>query len=235
MKIIQVENQAEGGKIAFEILKEKIEAGAKVLGLATRSSPESFYQAVINSNLDLSELTSVNLDEYVGLDASDSQSYAAFMAEHLFNYKPLKVSYLPNGKAKDVEVEMARYNKILEENPIDFQILGIGRNGHIGFNEPGTSFEEVAHLVDLDRSTIEANARFFDDISQVPTQAFSMGIKNIMSAKTIVLFAYGVEKADAIKGMVEGPITEKMPASVLQNHTDVVVIGDAAALSKLNK
>lgn len=233
MKVITVKDQAEGGKIAFDLLKEKLSQGAKTLGLATGSSPISFYQEIIKSDLDLSDLVSVNLDEYVGLDEDSDQSYISFMKENLFNYKAFKESFIPNGKASDADEEMARYNRILDEHPVDFQILGIGRNGHIGFNEPGSAFDQGAHLVDLAPSTIEANARFFDSIDQVPTQAYSMGIKNILSAKTIVLFAYGPEKADAIKGMVEGPVTEDLPASALQEHDQVIIIGDAAALSKL--
>ncbi|KXT72376.1 Glucosamine-6-phosphate deaminase [Streptococcus sp. DD10] len=231
MKIIQVATQVEGGKIAFEILKEKLEAGAKVLGLATGSSPIEFYRQVTASDLDFKELISVNLDEYVGLSADNNQSYHYFMKENLFHAKPFKVSYLPNGLAENPEEEVQRYNQILAEHPVDLQILGVGRNGHIGFNEPGTSFESETHLVDLQQSTIEANSRFFERIEDVPTQALSMGIKNILAAKTIVLFAYGKSKADAIKGMVEGPVTEDLPASSLQNHDDVIIIADKEALS----
>lgn len=235
MKIIQVGNQVEGGKIAFDILKEKLAAGAKVLGLATGSSPIEFYKQVTASDLDFSELISVNLDEYVGLPADNNQSYHYFMKENLFNAKPFKHSYLPNGLAEDPEAETVAYNKILAENPVDLQILGVGRNGHIGFNEPGTDFDSETHVVDLQQSTIEANSRFFDSIEEVPTQALSMGIKNILAAKTIILFAYGKSKVDAIKGMVEGPITEEVPASVLQNHDDVIIIADEDALSGLEK
>ena len=135
--------------------------------------------------------------------------------------------------ATDVVAETERYNKILAELPVDFQILGIGRNGHIGFNEPGAPFDGQTHLVELAPSTIEANARFFADPEEVPKQAISMGIANIMAAKTIVLMAYGQEKADAIKATVEGPVTEDVPASVLQNHDDVILILDQAAASKL--
>lgn len=233
MKVITVKDQVEGGKVAFDLLKEKIQAGAKVLGLATGSSPIEFYKQIVASDVDLSEITSVNLDEYVGLSAGDEQSYAYFMNEHLFSKKTLKETFLPNGLAQDPVAEAIRYNQVLAEHPVDFQILGIGRNGHIGFNEPGSSFEGVTRVVDLAPSTIEANARFFEDKSQVPKQAFSMGIANIISAKTIVLMAYGAEKADAIAGMVNGPVTEELPASVLQRHSDVIIIADEAAASKL--
>ncbi|HFI0933869.1 TPA: glucosamine-6-phosphate deaminase [Streptococcus suis] len=233
MKVHVVENQAEGAALAFNLLKEKLAGGAKVLGLATGSSPLEFYKLIRESDLDFSDLTSVNLDEYVGLGEESNQSYIYFMKEQLFNSKPFKQSYLPNGLAADLDAELVRYNAILEEHPVDFQILGIGRNGHIGFNEPGAPFDGQTHLVDLAPSTIEANSRFFDTIEEVPKQAISMGIANIMAAKTIVLMAYGPEKADAIKATVEGPVTEQVPASVLQNHDDVVLIIDEAAASKL--
>ncbi|NQI44366.1 glucosamine-6-phosphate deaminase [Streptococcus suis] len=233
MKIHVVNNQVEGATVALDILREKMNGGAKVLGLATGSSPLEFYKLVRESDLDFSNVTSVNLDEYVGLGEESDQSYIHFMKENLFNDKPFKQSYLPNGLAIDVVAETERYNKILAEHPVDFQILGIGRNGHIGFNEPGAPFDGQTHLVELAPSTIEANARFFADPEEVPKQAISMGIANIMAAKTIVLMAYGQEKADAIKATVEGAVTEDVPASVLQNHDNVILILDQAAASKL--
>ena len=235
MKVITVKNQLEGAKIGFDLLKEAMDNGAKTLGLATGSTPVEFYNQIVKSNLDFSDMTSVNLDEYVGLDGSDEQSYRYFMSKHLFNEKPFKENFLPNGKAADLEAETKAYNQIIAEHPIDFQILGIGQNGHIGFNEPGTSFEETTHVVDLQESTIKANARFFENEEDVPRQAISMGIASIMAAKSIVLMAYGESKAEAIKGMVEGEITEDMPASILQKHTDVVVIADEAAAALLSK
>jgi glucosamine-6-phosphate deaminase len=233
MKVIRVENQVEGAKVALEILKEKLAQGAKTLGLATGSSPIEFYQQIIASDLDLSELTSVNLDEYVGLSEDNPQSYRYFMNEQLFNKKPFKESFLPNGVAEDVEVEVKRYNQVLADHPVDLQILGIGTNGHIGFNEPGTSFDSTVHIVDLEQSTIQANARFFEKIEDVPTQAISMGIRNILDAKSIILFAYGASKAQAISGTVRGEVTEVVPASALQGHEDVVIIADKEALSLL--
>jgi glucosamine-6-phosphate deaminase len=235
MKVITVKNQLEGAKIGFDLLKEAMENGAKTFGLATGSTPVEFYNQIVKSDLDFSDMTSVNLDEYVGLDGSDEQSYRYFMSKHLFNEKPFKENFLPNGKAEDLEVEAKAYDQIIAEHPIDFQILGIGQNGHIGFNEPGTPFEETTHVVDLQESTIKANARFFENEEDVPRKAISMGIASIMTAKSIVLMAYGESKAEAIKGMVEGEITEDMPASILQKHADVVVIADEAAASLLNK
>ena len=233
MKVIRVENQVEGAKVALEILKEKLAQGAKTLGLATGSSPIEFYKQIIASDLDLSELTSVNLDEYVGLSEDNPQSYRYFMNEQLLNKKPFKESFLPNGAAEDVEAEVKRYNQVLADHPVDFQILGIGTNGHIGFNEPGTSFDSTVHIVDLEQSTIQANARFFEKIEDVPTQAISMGIRNILDAKSIILFAYGASKAQAIAGTVRGEVTEAVPASALQGHEDVVIIADKEALSLL--
>ena len=234
MKVIRVENQVEGAKVALALLKEKLAQGAKTLGLATGSSPIEFYKQIIASDLDFSELTSVNLDEYVGLSEDNPQSYRYFMNEQLFHKKPFKESFLPNGVAEDAEAEVERYNQVLADHPVDLQILGIGINGHIGFNEPGTSFDSTVHIVDLEQSTIEANARFFDKIEDVPTQAFSMGIRNILDAKSIILFAYGASKAQAIAGTVQGEVTESLPASALQRHEDVVIIADKEALSLLD-
>ena len=233
MKINIVRNQAEGAALAFELLVEKMKAGARVLGLATGSSPLAFYEKIRESTLDFSEMVSVNLDEYVGLGVDSDQSYVSFMRDNLFAAKPFQASYLPDGLVTDLPAEVDRYNRLLAEYPVDLQILGIGRNGHIGFNEPGSPFDGTTHLVDLAPSTIEANSRFFERVEQVPQQAISMGIGNIMSAKTIVLFAYGAEKADAIYGTVQGAVTEDLPASILQEHDDVVLIIDEAAASKL--
>lgn len=233
MKIITVKDAQAGGKVAFEILSEKLAAGAKVLGLATGSTPIPLYQEIVKSNLDFSDVTSVNLDEYVGLPVENEQSYDYFMREHLFNAKPFKQSFLPNGLAEDLQEETKRYDAVIDSHPVDLQILGIGRNGHIGFNEPGTSFDITTHVVDLAQDTIQANSRFFDTIDDVPKQAISMGIASIMNSKTILLLAFGEEKSDAIAQMVNGPITEELPASVLQQHADVIVIADEAAASKL--
>lgn len=234
MKVIRVNNQVEGGQVAFSLLKDEMAKGAKTLGLATGSTPLSFYEEIRKSNLDFSDMTSINLDEYVGLAADNEQSYRHFMQENLFQYKPFKESFLPNGLVEDLQAETRRYDQVIAEHGIDFQILGIGRNGHIGFNEPGTPFDVTTHIVDLAKDTIEANSRFFVSMDDVPKQAISMGIKSIMASKMVVLMAYGESKADAINQMINGPVTEELPASVLQNHPNVVVIVDEAAASKLN-
>ena len=233
MEIIRVKNAEEGGKKAFEIIKDGMENGVKVLGLATGSTPETLYKEMTTSDLDFSDMTSVNLDEYLGLDGSDDQSYRYFMNDHLFNKKPFKETFVPNGKAEDLEAECKRYDEVIAEHPLDLQVLGIGRNGHIGFNEPGTPFDVTTHVVELTESTIEANKRYFDKVEDVPTHALSMGIGSIMQSKKILLMAFGTDKADAIKGMIDGEVTVDLPASVLQNHADVTVIIDEDAASKL--
>ena len=233
MKVIRVNDANEGGKKAFEIIKDGMENGVKVLGLATGSTPETLYKEMTTSDLDFSDMTSVNLDEYVGLDGSDEQSYRFFMNDHLFNKKPFKETFVPNGKAEDLEAECKRYDGVIAEHPLDLQVLGIGRNGHIGFNEPGTPFDVTTHVVELTESTIEANKRYFDKVEDVPTHALSMGIGSIMQSKKILLMAFGTDKADAIKGMIDGEVTVDLPASVLQNHDDVTVIIDEDAASKL--
>ena len=235
MKVIVVKDQAAGGKEGFKAFKNALDNGAKVFGLATGSTPVTTYKEIVNSDLDFSDCTSVNLDEYVGIAPDNDQSYKYFMQTHLFNDKPFKESFLPNGLASDPEAEVKRYDKVIDEHPIDLQILGIGRNGHIGFNEPGTPRDITTHVVDLTESTIEANARFFASENDVPKQAFSMGLASIMKSKHLLLEAFGENKADAVKGMIEGPDTPELPASILQNHPDVTVIIDEAAASKLSK
>ena len=233
MQIIRVANAEEGGKKAFELIKEGMTNGAKVLGLATGSTPETLYKEMTASDVDFTEMTSVNLDEYVGLGGEDEQSYRYFMNKHLFDKKPFKETFVPNGKAEDLDAASAEYEKIIDAHPVDIQILGIGQNGHIGFNEPGTPLDSLTHVVELTESTINANKRYFDKVEDVPTRAVSMGIGSIMKGKKMILMAYGEAKAEAIKGMIDGPVTTDMPASALQNHQDVVVIIDDAAASKL--
>ncbi len=231
MKVIKVKDKVEGGQKAFDIIKEGLEQGAKVFGLATGSTPETLYEALTESDLDFSDKIAINLDEYIGLEQSHPQSYHYFMNDKLFNQKPFKETHIPNGMAG--EEELARYDQVLEDNPIDIQILGIGTNAHIGFNEPGTSFDSKTQKVSLTQETIESNKRFFDSEDDVPKHAYSMGIDSIMGAKKIILLAYGENKAEAVANTVNGPVTEEVPASVLQNHPDVIVIVDEAAASNL--
>lgn len=236
MKIIITADKASGSTKGFEIFKKSIKDGAKVIGLATGSTPVGLYQEWTKSNLDNSDLISINLDEYVGLTPDNDQSYHYFMQKNLFDQKPFKKSYVPDGiKAiNDPQGSSDDYNRIIAENPIDIQLLGLGQNGHIAFNEPGTPFNSITHEVNLTENTIKANSRFFSNINDVPKTAICMGIANIMAAKQIVIMAFGENKAAAVKKMVEGQITEDVPASVLQNHSNVTLIVDHDAASKLS-
>ncbi|WP_127848646.1 glucosamine-6-phosphate deaminase [Lacticaseibacillus hulanensis] len=235
MQVRVFKNKDEASQAAFEIIKDGMANGAKTLGLATGSSPVTLYDKMCASDLDFSNMTSVNLDEYVGLSGDNDQSYRYFMNQHLFNKKPFKETFVPNGLATDADNEPAHYDQIIADHPIDIQLLGIGRNGHIGFNEPGSPLDGGTHKVHLTQSTIDANARFFDKIEDVPTYAYSMGIGSILKSKKILLLAFGEDKADAIKATVEGPVTTDCPASALQNHDDVILLIDEAAASKLSK
>ena len=176
-------------------------------------------------------IKTVNLDEYKGLDYSSDQSYVYFMRDNLFDHIDidLKNTNIENGKADDADKECARYNALLENMQQDIQLLGLGSNGHIAFNEPGTKFGSLTHVVDLTESTIKDNSRLFKDISEVPRQAFTQGLRNIMNAKKILILASGANKAKAVYGMVKGEVTEALPASVLQLHPDCTLIVDEAA------
>ncbi|HPY94445.1 MAG TPA: glucosamine-6-phosphate deaminase, partial [Clostridia bacterium] len=185
--------------------------------------------------LDFSRATSFNLDEYVGLPPSHPESYIAFMKRNLFDRINLKRSYLPNGMAGDLNRECVNYEALIKEaGGVDLQLLGIGNNGHIGFNEPGESFVFDTNLTALTPSTIKANRRFFDSEEQVPRQALSMGIGTILQARHILLLALGQGKAEVVKGMVEGSITPQVPASILRGHPRVTVLLDRAAASLLS-
>lgn len=233
MRIIKVSNPDVGAQRAFEIYEDALAKGTQVLGLATGATPIKLYEKFVDSSLDFSDLTAINLDEYVGLTPQDPQSYHYFMQQHLFQYKPFKQTFIPDGASDDIEQAAKAYDDIIAQHPIDLQLLGLGQNGHIGFNEPGTPFNSTTHVVNLTESTIAANARFFDNPAAVPTQAISMGIASVMSAKKILLLAFGEAKAAAVAAMVNGPVTEALPASILQEHADVTIIIDDAAASKL--
>ena len=233
MKILVTKNKEEASQKAFKLLQTDIINGAQVLGLATGSSPLGLYQKMTNSPVDYSNLISINLDEYVGLKPTDPQSYHYFMEHHLFTQKPFAKSFIPDGSNLNATKVINHYNQILATYPIDTQILGIGNNGHIGFNEPGTPFDSQTHKVKLTPATINANARFFTSSKDVPTEAYTMGIGSILQAKHIILLAFGEQKADAINKMVNGKITTAVPASVLQKHPNVTVILDKHAASKL--
>ena len=233
MKILVTKNKEEASQNAFKLLQTDIINGAQVLSLATGSSPLGLYQEMTSSSVDYSNLISINLDEYVGLKPTDPQSYHYFMEHHLFTQKPFAKSFIPDGSNLNTVEVINHYNKILATYPIDTQILGIGNNGHIGFNEPGTPFDSQTHKVKLTPATINANARFFTSSKDVPTEAYTMGISSILQAKHIILLAFGEQKADAINKMVNGKITTAVPASALQKHPNVTVILDKQAASKL--
>lgn len=209
-----------------------------VLGLATGSTPIGTYAQLIDwyrkGDIDFSQTVSVNLDEYMGLGGDHDQSYRYFMNEQLFNHINIRKEYtnVPDGKADDLEGECARYNQVIRQTGgIDLQLLGIGGNGHIGFNEPGDVFEKETHVVTLTSETRQSNARFFQSLDEVPTHAITMGMQNIMSAQRILLLATGEAKAEAVYNSFFGPITPAVPASILQLHREVTVIADEAALS----
>ena len=240
MKVIITENYEEMSKKAAEIIigivKENPNA---ILGLATGSSPIGTYENMAKDHREngtsYKNVKSVNLDEYVGLTADHDQSYAYFMRTNLFDKIDidLKNTNLPCGSAPDAQAECDRYNALLETMKQDVQVLGLGSNGHIGFNEPGTPFGSVTHMVDLTENTIKDNSRLFNSIDEVPRQALSMGVKNIMQAKSILMVVSGKNKAVAVKGMVKGEVTPDLPASVLQLHPNVTVVCDKDAASLL--
>ena len=211
-----------------------------VLGLATGSTPIGTYQQLIEwykkGDLDFSDVTTVNLDEYKGLPGTNDQSYYYFMHQNLFdqvNINP-ENTHLPNGMEPNSEKECARYESLIHSlGGVDLQLLGLGHNGHIGFNEPGEAFEKETHCVDLQERTIEANKRFFASADDVPKQAYTMGIKTIMQAKKILVIVSGEDKADIVAKAFFGPVTPAVPASILQMHNDVTLVGDEAALSKI--
>ncbi len=212
-----------------------------VLGLATGSTPIGLYKQLVEwfekGDLDFSKVQTVNLDEYKGLNRENDQSYYYFMHDNLFDHIniPEENTHLPNGMEMDSEKECARYTKLIQSmGGVDLQLLGIGHNGHIGFNEPSESFDKDVHCVNLTQSTIEANKRFFASADDVPKQAYTMGIKTIMQAKKILIVANGEGKADIVRDAFFGPITPQVPASVLQLHDDVTLVADEAALSKVS-
>ncbi|MBR3250985.1 MAG: glucosamine-6-phosphate deaminase [Erysipelotrichaceae bacterium] len=240
MKIIRVKDAEEASEKAFEVMKEFIKPG-KVLGLATGSTPLGLYARMIKDHKEngtsYKDIRTFNLDEYVGLPISHPESYYAFMHRNLFDQLdiPEENTHVPSGLGEDLEAQARKYDEMIDETPVDIQLLGIGSDGHIAFNEPGTPFDSGTHVTDLAESTIKDNCRFFDnDISKVPTQAVTQGIGTIMKAKNILLIATGANKAKAVKEMLEGPVDESCPASILQKHDNVTVIIDEPAASLLS-
>lgn len=241
MKIYEAADYEEMSRKAANILSaQMLMKGNCVLGLATGSTPIGIYQKLVEryqkGDLDFSEVTTVNLDEYRGLERSNDQSYYYFMQQHLFRHVniPPANTHLPDGTESDSEKECKRYEELIRSlGGVDLQLLGIGHNGHIGFNEPGDVFERETHCVNLEERTIEANKRFFSSSDEVPRQAYTMGIGTIMQARKILLVVNGEDKADIVAKAFFGPVTPSVPASVLQIHSDVTIVGDKKALSRI--
>lgn len=240
MKVIKVKDYQELSQKASEIIINLLQRKPNCkLGLATGSSPLGLYEKLIESyqkgEISFKNVMTFNLDEYCELPRSHEQSYYSFMHQHLFNHIDIDKNniHIPNSEVEDLQAECDRYNKLLNENQVDLQLLGIGANGHIGFNEPGTSFSSETSVIKLADKTREDNKRFFNSIDEVPQYAITMGIKNIMQAKEILLIANGKNKAEAINKLINGEVTEKFPASVLKTHPNVTIIIDEEAASLL--
>lgn len=239
MKLICVENYEEMSSKAAELVEQQIlENDQAVLGLATGSTPLGLYENLIQGakerDISYENVHTVNLDEYRGLAGTHPNSYRYFMNEKLFRHIDINVenTHIPDGKAKSVEEECQRYEALVNEiGPPDLQILGMGMNGHIGFNEPGTPENSVTHCVLLEPSTRNSNARFFSDRDEVPTHAITMGIESILKSKQILVLASGKTKAQAVKRLLEGRISEQFPASFLWKHSHVTLIVDKEAYS----
>ncbi len=241
MRMIKAKNYDDmSRKVANILSAHVILKPNSVLGLATGSTVIGTYKQLIDwyrkDDLDFDMVSTVNLDEYVGLDSTHEQSYRYYMNHNFFNHINIRMNqtYLPDGKAKDIASECQSYEyKIKSLGGVDVQLLGLGHNGHIGFNEPDKAFEQTTHCVTLEENTRTANARFFSNIDEVPTHAITMGIKTIMQAKQIVLAVSGADKAEILKKVLTGPVTPGIPGSILQMHPDVIVVADEAALSQL--
>lgn len=239
MKIIRAKDYNDMSRKAANIISAQIIMKPDcVLGLATGSTPIGAYEQLVEwyrkGDLDFSGVTTINLDEYKGISRENPQSYYYFMNEKLFDKVNINKenTYLPEGMEPDSEIACQKYDKIIHSiGGVDLQLLGLGHNGHIGFNEPGIAFEKETHCVNLSERTIKANMRFFAEEKDVPRQAYTMGIKTIMSAQKILVVVSGEDKAEIVKTAFFGPITPAVPASVLQLHNDVTVIADEAALA----
>lgn len=240
MKIYKTKNYEEMSKKAAHIIASQVILNPDcVLGLATGSTPVGTYKNLIewynNGDLDFSQITSCNLDEYRGLSGEHDQSYRYFMNHNLFDHVNIRkeCTYVPDGLEEDSDKAARDYDQIIaDQGGIDLQLLGLGHNGHIGFNEPADEFPKGTHVVDLTESTIQANKRFFASEADVPRQAYTMGIGTIMSAKKILVLVSGEDKAEILNKVINGPITPQVPASILQLHPDVTIVADEAALSK---
>ena len=240
MKICRAKDYNDMSRKAANLISAQIIMKPNcVLGLATGSTPVGTYRQLVEwyekGDLDFSEVMTVNLDEYKGLARENPQSYYYFMNENLFGKVNINKTrtFLPDGTEPDSKTACEHYNEILRAvGDVDLQLLGLGHNGHIGFNEPGESFSTETHCIDLSEQTIKANARFFETLEEVPRQAYTMGVKTIMSARRILIIVSGEDKAEIVKRAFFGPITPQVPASILQLHRNVTLVADEAALSK---
>lgn len=236
MEMIVFQTQEEldtyAAQLFINLVNEKPNA---VLGLATGSTPIGIYDKIVeshkNDKVSFKDVTSFNLDEYVGIAPENEQSYAHYMNKHLFSHidMPAQNAHLPNGMAADMHEESARYDAMLEAQPVDIQLLGLGHNGHIGFNEPDVQLSGGTHAVKLKEETREANARFFASMDEVPEYAITMGVGSILKANTLLLVVRGADKAQIVKEALTGPITTSVPASLLQTHARVIVLLDREA------
>jgi len=226
-------------EVASYYVKKITDNPSITLGLATGGTMEPLYKLLVDdyneNKTDYSKAKTFNLDEYIGLPKDHNQSYRYFMNKHLFSHVNIQLSntHVPIGDKLRVNESAIEFEKLLSENPRDIQLLGLGQNGHIGFNEPGTSFDSITHVVNLTDKTREDNARFFLNLDEVPHQAITMGIKSMLSAKEIIIIATGISKARAVKAMVNGPVNERCPASILRRHPDCIVYLDKDAASLL--
>ncbi|ESU34030.1 hypothetical protein G3A_03230 [Bacillus sp. 17376] len=241
MKLITTTNYEELSQQAAKGIITRIKSNPALnLGLATGSTPTGLYQELIRDHMENSisykEINTFNLDEYIGISKKDRNSYHYFMCEHLFEHIdiPLEQTHIPDGTAKDLDEECRRYEQFINEHGgIDLQILGIGQNGHIGFNEPGTPFDSRTHTIELAESTRKANSRFFESLEDVPKQAITMGIASIMDSKEIFLLVSGASKAKALATLMNGDVSEQFPASALKNHENVTIFADKDATALL--
>lgn len=242
MIVVTAKDYDEMSMKAYEAMRKVLtEKSDATLGLATGSTPVGLYKLMIADyeagKISYKDMTSINLDEYVGLPVTHPESYRAFMNRNLFDHIDIKKenTHVPDGLNPDLAAAADAYTAYIAAHPVDVQILGIGSNGHIAFNEPGTPFDSHTHVVTLKEGTRKDNARFFDnDIDKVPTHAVTMGLQDIMSAEFIILLASGAGKAGAVNAMINGPVSEDCPASILQKHPNVLVVADAAAAYYLN-
>jgi len=241
MNIMTFDSEEKLNEAAANIIVGQVQTIPRaVLGLATGGTPVGIYKEIVRDYqrgmVSFRNVTAFNLDEYVNIPVDHPESYHTYMKSHLFDHIDLPESqrFIPNGNAQDLEAECRRYDEAIElAGQIDLQLLGLGHNGHIGFNEPSQALIKGTHIVDLAEKTLEANARFFASIDEVPKQALTMGVGTILKAKKILLVVKGADKADIIKQALQGPITTDVPASLLQTHPNLIVLLDSAAAGKL--